>query len=101
MMPHSTFSSRRSLSISQNSMNQIEEAEKRSNRAAFRVTPIIPSILTYIKRIGVGICKKKTKHRRLGPQRPGANKDGRRDRDTLDETEELEYFAEADRRHRL
>ena len=72
-----------------------------SNRLAFKSAPVIPSILAYIERIGVGI-RPKVKHRRRK-----SNVDSRRitpssfDGDTLDEVEELDYFSRNDKEHRL
>ncbi|KAL9180987.1 hypothetical protein ACHAXT_009792 [Thalassiosira profunda] len=80
------------------------EKEAMSNRAAFKNTPIIPSILAHIEKIGVGIRSKPKRRRRPrnADGEGGASSRGRSRRgDTLDESEELEYFAESDRRHRV
>mmetsp|Transcript_34555 Transcript_34555/g.83600 ORF Transcript_34555/g.83600 Transcript_34555/m.83600 type:complete len:539 (+) Transcript_34555:183-1799(+) len=83
--------------------NKHEEEEKQSNRAAFRATPIIPSILAYIEKIGVGMRKKtKRQHKQRKRRSPRASAKGiRSGGDTLDEIEEKDYFADNQTKHRL
>ena len=62
-----------------------------SNRSNFKSTPIIPSILSHIEKIGVGIRPKPSRRRRRRPSSRGATNDS----DTLDEIEEREYFRQS------
>lgn len=73
-----------------------EEEEKQSNRAAFRATPIIPSILAYIEKVGVGMRPKRPKNARR-KSRSGI----RAKSETLDEFAEADFFAENETQHRL
>ncbi|KAL3822293.1 hypothetical protein ACHAXA_005926 [Cyclostephanos tholiformis] len=73
-----------------------EEEEKQSNRAAFRATPIIPSILAYIEKIGVGMRPKRPKHAKRKPRADFGGKS-----ETLDEIAEADFFAENETQHRL
>lgn len=77
-----------------------EEDDKPSNRAAFRATPVIPSILKYIERIGVGMRPRRPKHARR-KSRTGSGIKGGGKSDTLDEIDEAEFFAENQTQHRL
>ena len=93
--------------FSTNSTNlQTDEEKQQSNRAAFKATPIIPSILSYIEKIGVGMRPKRNKYNRRKLKR-GANNtiQGRRSNNgtsnTLDEIEESDYFAESEAQHRV
>ncbi|KAK1733260.1 EngB-like GTP-binding protein [Skeletonema marinoi] len=64
-----------------------------SNRLDFKSTPIIPSILSHIERIGVGIRPKPSRKKR---RTPSLSKGGHGDNSahTLDEVEEREYFKQ-------
>ena len=77
-----------------------EEDDKPSNRAAFRATPVIPSILKYIEKIGVGMRPRRPKHARR-KSRTGSGIKGVGKSDTLDEIDEAEFFAENQMQHRL
>ena len=86
---------------------QGDEEKQQSNRGAFKATPIIPSILSYIEKIGVGMRPKRNKYNRRKLKR-GANNNiikGRRSNNgtnnTLDEIEESDYFAESEAQHRV
>ena len=88
---------------------QTDEEKQQSNRGAFKATPIIPSILSYIEKIGVGMRPKRNKYNRRKLKR-GANNiiniKGRRSsnngtNNTLDEIEESDYFAESEAQHRV
>lgn len=74
-----------------------KEEEKPSNRATFKAINPHPSILAYIKKIGVGV-RPKSKHKR---RKSNASARGKSHGDTLDETEESEYFSKTEKQHRL
>lgn len=86
---------------------QTDEEKQQSNRGAFKATPIIPSILSYIEKIGVGMRPKRNKYNRRKLKRGANNIDakGRRSNNgsnnTLDEIEESDYFAESEAQHRV
>jgi len=63
-----------------------------SNRSDFKSTPIIPSILSHIERIGVGIRPKPSRKKRRTPPSKGGHGDN--SAHTLDEVEEREYFRQ-------
>ncbi len=67
-----------------------------SNRSDFKSTPIIPSILSHIERIGVGIrpkpSRKKKRPASLKGKHGGASNNSAH---TLDEIEEREYFRQS------
>jgi len=63
-----------------------------SNRLDFKSTPIIPSILSHIERIGVGIRPKPSRKKRRTPS--SLSKGGDNSAHTLDEVEEREYFRQ-------
>jgi len=79
-----------------------------SNRALFKSTPVIPSILSYIEKVGVGMRPKRNKLNRR-KRRGGGNNNvqstkkatNRSSNDTLDEIEEFDYFAENESIHRM
>ncbi len=76
---------------------EVEEEEViESNRAAFRATPVLPSILAYIGKIGVGMRPKKKR-----PSRRRAGMKGRSNADTIDGIEENKYFAKSEAQYRL
>ncbi|KAL7552759.1 hypothetical protein ACHAWF_015997 [Thalassiosira exigua] len=83
-----------------------EEEPKMSNRAAFRATPVHPSILAHIEKIGVGIRSKPKRRMRKRfaadgdePRGRGRGGRGRAARgEILDEAEELEYLNDRERR---
>lgn len=65
-----------------------------SNRSDFKSTPIIPSILSHIERIGVGIRPKPSRKKK----RPASSKGkhvANNSAHTLDEIEEREYFRQS------
>ena len=105
------YGNNRRVFIRTNTTNILQEdkdddEEKQSNRAAFKATPIIPSILAYIEKVGVGMRPKRKKHNKRKRLLRGAKKvDGKRQSksngDTLDEIEELDYFAENELKHRV
>ena len=64
-----------------------------SNRLDFKSTPIIPSILSHIERIGVGIRPKPSRKKRRTPSSKGGGH-GDKSAHTLDEVEEREYFKQ-------
>ncbi|KAL7539161.1 hypothetical protein ACHAXR_009723 [Thalassiosira sp. AJA248-18] len=76
-----------------------DEAMTSSNRAAFKATPIIPSILAHIEKIGVGIRSKPKRHKKSRSTRSSQHQQ-HRGGDTLDEIEEFKYFNDNERRHR-
>jgi GTP-binding protein len=86
--------------LSTNIVRCEEEGDKPSNRAAFRATPVIPSILKYIEKIGVGMRPRRPKHARR-KSRTGSGIKGGGKSDTLDEIDEAEFFAENQTQHRL
>lgn len=78
------------------------DGEKQSNRAAFKATPVIPSILNYIEKIGVGLRRKPRQKRRKPSSNKGGGKGGKHSSgDTLNEIEESDYFAENEKQHRV
>ena len=92
--------------------NKVEEdkqsSSSSSNRALFKSTPVIPSILSYIEKVGVGMRPKRNKLNRR-KRRGGGNNDiqstkkatSRSSNDTLDEIEEFDYFVENESMHRM
>jgi len=92
--------------------NKVEEdkqtSSSSSNRALFKSTPVIPSILSYIEKVGVGMRPKRNKLNRR-KRRGGGNNNvqstkkatNRSSNDTLDEIEEFDYFAENESMHRM
>lgn len=86
--------------LSTNIERSEEEGDKPSNRAAFRATPVIPSILKYIEKIGVGMRPRRSKHARR-KSRTGSGIKGGGKSDTLNEIDEAEFFAENQTQHRL
>eukprot|EP00984_Skeletonema_dohrnii_P034688 scaffold33638_cov142-Skeletonema_dohrnii-CCMP3373.AAC.6 len=64
-----------------------------SNRSDFKSTPIIPSILSHIERIGVGIRPKPSRKKRRTPSLKGGHGNNSAQH-TLDEVEEWEYFRQ-------
>ena len=62
--PSPAFRTLQEIRIFSTNIVREEEEEKQSNRAAFRATPIIPSILAYIEKIGVGMRPRRPKHAR-------------------------------------
>lgn len=91
-----TFNGSRPFSTS--STREVEEVTE-SNRAAFRATPVIPSILAFIAKIGVGMRPKKSRPSRRRTSIKG--KSGKSNADTFDEIEEKEYFAKSETQYRL
>ena len=92
--------------------NKVEEDKQlsSSNRALFKSTPVIPSILSYIEKVGVGMRPKRNKlnrRKRGGAGRSSSNVQStkkatsRSSNDTLDEIEEFDYFAENESMHRM
>ncbi len=84
-----------------------QQQQRQSNRAAFLSTPIIPSVLSYIEKIGVGIRPKK-KIRKLRHSKGVAKKagshpstSGTKQNQTLDEREELAYFSSKEKVQKL
>lgn len=69
-----------------------------SNRAAFQSTPVIPSILSYIEKIGVGIRPKPTRFRKNKSKQQQRHDSG--SVDTLSALEEKKYFTNKDKQHR-
>ena len=63
-----------------------------SNRSDFKSTPIIPSILSHIERIGVGIRPKPSRKKKRPPSKGGHAGSSSH---TLDEIEEREYFRQS------
>mmetsp|Transcript_2907 Transcript_2907/g.6917 ORF Transcript_2907/g.6917 Transcript_2907/m.6917 type:complete len:596 (+) Transcript_2907:121-1908(+) len=91
----------------QQQQHQQEQQQRQSNRAAFLSTPVIPSILAYIEKIGVGIRPKKSIHK-LRHRKGVSKKDGphpstseKKNSQTLDEKEELTYFSGVEKMHKL
>ena len=78
------YGNNRRVFIRTNTTNILQEdkdddEEKQSNRAAFKATPIIPSILAYIEKVGVGMRPKRKKHNKRKRLLRGAKKvDGKR-----------------------
>ena len=84
-----------------------QSSSSSSNRALFKSTPVIPSILSYIEKVGVGMRPKRNKLNRR-KRRGGGNNDiqskkatNRSSNDTLDEIEEFDYFVENESIHRM
>lgn len=75
-----------------------EEERTESNRAAFRATPVIPSILAYIGKIGVGLRPKKSRPSRRLVSIKG--KTGKSNADTFDDIEERDYFDRSETQYR-
>jgi len=99
MNSSNTNTCRRTLST--NAETQ-EDEKTQSNRAAFKATPVIPSILNYIEKIGVGLRRKPRQKRRKSSTKGGGGKGGKHSSgDTLDEIEESHYFAENEKQHRV
>jgi hypothetical protein len=72
-----------------------DESQK-SNRAAFKATPVDPKLLDYIERIGVGIPKRKRSKSRQ--QAPRTKKYSRKhDTTVLSTEEELDFFRQRTR----
>ena len=87
---------------------QQPEQPKQSNRAAFQSIPIVPSILSYIERIGVGIRPKRSRFRKRKPNLNspdgkvgGLGRTANANSQILGESEELEFFANREKQHRL
>ncbi|KAL3777227.1 hypothetical protein HJC23_007127 [Cyclotella cryptica] len=73
-----------------------------SNRAAFQALPVVPSLLAYIEKIGVGIRSKPSlsRKRRVGINNRRNNKrHGSSYEDTLNQAEEMEFFTNKERDH--
>lgn len=94
--PSPAFRTLQEIRIFSTNIVREEEEEKQSNRAAFRATPIIPSILAYIEKIGVGMRPRRPKHAR---RKSRAGIKGKSE--TLDDIAEAEFFAENETQHRL
>jgi GTP-binding protein len=82
--------------FSTNTVRDEEEEKQMSNRSIFRETPIIPSILSYIEKIGVGMRSKRPTHARRKSRSGFGGKS-----ETLGEIAEAEFFAENKTQHRL
>ena len=90
-----------------NKIEDDKQSSSSSNRALFKSTPVIPSILSYIEKVGVGMRPKRNKLNRR-KRRGGVNNNipskkatNRRSNDTLDEIEEFDYFVENESMHRM
>ena len=70
------------------------EATRKSNRSDFKSTPIIPSILSHIEKIGVGIRPKPSRKKKRPPSSKGGHASDSSSH-TLDEIEEREYFRQS------
>lgn len=75
---------------------QDEDDVIESNRAAFRAIPVLPSILSHIVKIGVGMRPKKSRQ----PRKSTSIK-RKSNADTFDEVEEREFFSKSESQHRL
>lgn len=72
------------------------DESQRSNRAAFKVTPVDPKLLDYIERIGVGIPKRmSSKSRQQAPRRKKYSR--KHDTTVLTTEEELDFFRQRTR----
>ena len=74
--------------------NTTAEATRKSNRSDFKSTPIIPSILSHIEKIGVGIRPKPSRKKKRPPSSKGGHASDS-NAHTLDEVEEREYFRQS------
>ncbi|KAL7519598.1 hypothetical protein ACHAWX_004357 [Stephanocyclus meneghinianus] len=73
-----------------------------SNRAAFQALPVVPSLLAYIEKIGVGIRSKPSlsRKRRVGiNSRRNNRREDASSAETLNEAEEIEFFTTRERDH--
>lgn len=88
----------RSRAFSTTATKPAEESTSISNRAAFQSLPVIPSILAHIEKIGVGIRSKPSLSRKrrsnVTTKRSKPSFD-----DTLNDAEEVEFFANREREH--
>ena len=75
--------------------NTTAEATRKSNRSDFKSTPIIPSILSHIEKIGVGIRPKPSRKKKRPPSSKGGHASDSSSSHTLDEIEEREYFRQS------
>jgi len=86
--PHHDFQQPRSI----HTEAQAATSTANSKRLDFKSTPIIPSILSRIEKIGVGIRPKPSRKKRRPSSIKGVHGDN--DAHTLDEIEEREYFKQ-------
>lgn len=88
--PHHEFRQQRCI---QTDASSTAATAVNSNRLVFKSTPIIPSILSHIEKIGVGVRPKPSRKKRRPPSsstRGGDNTNAH----TLDEVEERDYFRQ-------